>query len=27
MCVISLNGGWTVNPEGNKPGRYFGCTC
>jgi thiamine pyrophosphate-dependent acetolactate synthase large subunit-like protein len=26
LCVISLNGGWTAEPEGNKPrrlGRLF----
>jgi thiamine pyrophosphate-dependent acetolactate synthase large subunit-like protein len=26
LCVISLNGGWTADSEGNKPGRYLGCT-
>jgi thiamine pyrophosphate-dependent acetolactate synthase large subunit-like protein len=26
LCVISLNGGWTADPEGNKPGRYLGYT-
>jgi hypothetical protein len=26
LCVISLNGGWTADPEGNEPGRYLGCT-
>jgi Thiamine pyrophosphate enzyme, C-terminal TPP binding domain len=25
-CVISLNGGWTADPEGDKPGRYLGYT-
>ena len=25
-CVISLNGGWTADPEGNKPGRHLGST-
>jgi acetolactate synthase-1/2/3 large subunit len=24
LCVISLSGGWTADPEGNKPGRYLG---
>jgi mono/diheme cytochrome c family protein len=23
LCVISLNGVWTVDPEGTKPGRYL----
>jgi thiamine pyrophosphate-dependent acetolactate synthase large subunit-like protein len=26
LCVVSLNGGWTADPEGNKPGRYLGYT-
>ncbi|HEY2540492.1 MAG TPA: thiamine pyrophosphate-binding protein [Stellaceae bacterium] len=26
LCIISLNGGWTADPEGNKPGRYLGYT-
>jgi thiamine pyrophosphate-dependent acetolactate synthase large subunit-like protein len=26
MCIISLNGGWTADPEGDKPGRYLGYT-
>src|SRR5258707_4123965 len=26
LCVISLNGGWTADPEGTKPGRYLGDT-
>jgi len=26
MCIVSLNGGWTADPEGNKPGRYLGYT-
>ena len=26
LCVISLNGGWIADPEGNKPGRYLGYT-
>ena len=26
LCVISLNGGWTADPEGDKPGRYLGYT-
>ena len=26
LCVISLNGGWTADPERNKPGRDFGYT-
>jgi hypothetical protein len=26
LCVISLNGGWSADPEGNKPGRYLGYT-
>ena len=21
LCVVSLNGGWTADPEGNKPGQ------
>ena len=24
--MISLDGGWTLDPKGNKPGRYFGYT-
>lgn len=24
LVVISLNGGWTADPEGKKPGRYLG---
>ena len=24
LCVISLNGGWTAEPQGIKPGRYLG---
>ncbi len=27
MCIVSLNGGWTADPEGTKPGRYLGYTC
>ena len=26
MCIISLNGGWTADPERNKPGRDLGYT-
>jgi thiamine pyrophosphate-dependent acetolactate synthase large subunit-like protein len=26
LCVISLNGGWTADLEGNKLGRYLGHT-
>jgi thiamine pyrophosphate-dependent acetolactate synthase large subunit-like protein len=26
MCIASLNGGWTADPEGTKPGRYLGYT-
>ena len=26
LVVISLNGGWTADPEENKPGRYLGYT-
>ncbi|MFN8525037.1 MAG: thiamine pyrophosphate-binding protein [Chloroflexota bacterium] len=26
VCVVSLNGGWTGDPEGNKPGRNLGYT-
>jgi thiamine pyrophosphate-dependent acetolactate synthase large subunit-like protein len=26
LCIVSLNGGWTADPEGNKPGRYLGYT-
>lgn len=26
MCVISLNGGWTADPDGTKPGRDLGYT-
>ena len=26
LCIISLNGGWTADPEGNKPGRDLGYT-
>ena len=26
LCVISLNGGWTADPEHNKPGRDLGYT-
>ncbi|MGC2199641.1 MAG: thiamine pyrophosphate-dependent enzyme [Stellaceae bacterium] len=26
FCVISLNGGWTADPEHNKPGRDLGYT-
>ena len=26
LCVISLNGGWTADPDGTKPGRYLGYT-
>ena len=26
LVVISLNGGWTADPEQNKPGRYLGYT-
>ena len=26
LCVISLNGGWTADPERNKPGRDLGYT-
>jgi acetolactate synthase-1/2/3 large subunit len=26
LVVVSLNGGWTADPEGNKPGRYLGYT-
>jgi acetolactate synthase-1/2/3 large subunit len=26
LVVISLNGGWTADPEGNKPGRDLGYT-
>src|SRR5260370_42441635 len=24
LCIISLNGGWTADPEHNKPGRDLG---
>jgi hypothetical protein len=24
LCVVSLNGGWTADPERNKPGRDLG---
>ena len=26
LCVVSLNGGWTADPERNKPGRDLGYT-
>jgi hypothetical protein len=26
LCIISLKGGWTADPEGNKPGRDLGYT-
>jgi thiamine pyrophosphate-dependent acetolactate synthase large subunit-like protein len=26
LCVVSLNGGWTADPEHNKPGRNLGYT-
>jgi thiamine pyrophosphate-dependent acetolactate synthase large subunit-like protein len=26
LCVVSLNGGWTADPEQNKPGRNLGYT-
>jgi thiamine pyrophosphate-dependent acetolactate synthase large subunit-like protein len=26
LCVIGLNGGWTADPERNKPGRDLGYT-
>jgi thiamine pyrophosphate-dependent acetolactate synthase large subunit-like protein len=26
LCVISLNGGWTADPDGTKPGRNLGYT-
>jgi thiamine pyrophosphate-dependent acetolactate synthase large subunit-like protein len=26
LCIISLNGGWTADPERNKPGRDLGYT-
>jgi hypothetical protein len=26
LCVISLNGGWTADPERNKPGRDLAYT-
>ena len=26
LCVISLNGGWTADPQRNKPGRDLGYT-
>jgi hypothetical protein len=26
LCIISLNGGWTADPESNKPGRDLGYT-
>src|SRR5947207_606083 len=26
LCIVSLNGGWTADPEGDKPGRDFGYT-
>jgi thiamine pyrophosphate-dependent acetolactate synthase large subunit-like protein len=26
LCVVSLNGGWTADPDGNKPGRNLGYT-
>jgi thiamine pyrophosphate-dependent acetolactate synthase large subunit-like protein len=26
LCIFSLNGGWTADPEGNKPGRDLGYT-
>jgi hypothetical protein len=26
LCIISLNDGWTADPEGNKPGRDLGYT-
>jgi len=26
LCVVSLNGGWTADPEGTEPGRYLGYT-
>ena len=26
LVVISLNGGWTADPAGNKPGRNLGYT-
>jgi thiamine pyrophosphate-dependent acetolactate synthase large subunit-like protein len=26
LCIVSLNGGWTADPDGTKPGRYLGYT-
>jgi thiamine pyrophosphate-dependent acetolactate synthase large subunit-like protein len=26
LCIVSLNGGWTADPERNKPGRDLGYT-
>jgi acetolactate synthase-1/2/3 large subunit len=26
LVVVSLNGGWTADPQGNKPGRNLGYT-
>src|SRR5439155_9434474 len=26
VCVVSLNGGWTADPNGTKPGRNLGYT-
>ena len=26
LCIISLNGGWTADPDGSKPGRDLGYT-
>jgi len=26
LVVVSLNGGWTADPKGDKPGRYLGYT-
>ena len=26
LCIISLNGGWTADPQRNKPGRNLGYT-
>jgi len=26
LCIISVNGGWTADPERNKPGRDLGYT-
>ncbi len=26
VCVVSLNGGWTADPDGTKPGRQLGYT-